>query len=537
MVVAQNLSFLRVASKWKHAMQPSEMTCILGIVFAIAGGCASGHQRPQRNVVASVVSFSGPAEQRASQVFVDAQKPAIASHRTDVATVQVSPASYEASIRLVEQPVLDPTGWPDQPNAADQTYAAGQSVDPIQVAAYTLQELEQLALSNNPSLTGAQATMNKAAGLRHQVGIGPNPTGGYFGQQIANRNTDQHGVFLEQEFVRGDKLRLNREVLAHTLSAQQYEAQVQMHRVLTDVRVLFFEAIAAQKQLQMARSLEAIAQRGVEIAKARMKAEEGSRIEVLQSETLLSEIALSVEQTEIVYSGAWKDLAATIGLPELTTPSLIGELGEHESGRNWESTFQQIAMRSPELSVARAIICEKASLIKRQQNQAIPNLTGNLGTGYDRGTESGMINLEFSAPLPICNTNRGNISAAYADYMAAVENLKRIEQSIRSRLARVAQEYESSQAAVRKYEEEILPKLSQALELSEDSYRAGELDFLQVLLLRRGYFESMIRNIDSKAQLAQAAAKIDGLLLTGGLEKAQDFTDGDGIRGASFGGQ
>jgi cobalt-zinc-cadmium efflux system outer membrane protein len=148
-----------------------------------------------------------------------------------------------------------------------------------------------------------------------------------------------------------------------------------------------------------------------------------------------------------------------------------------------------------------------------------------------------MINVQVSAPIPVSNNNWGNISAANADYMQAVENVKRIEQSLKSRMARVAQEYQSSLAAVSKYENEIIPQSALGLELSEEAYQAGELDFLQVLILRRTYFESMIRLIESKSQLAQAAAKIDGLLLTGGLDAPQDYTVGDGLRGDSFGGQ
>jgi len=47
----------------------------------------------------------------------------------------------------------------------------------------------------------------------------------------------------------------------------------------------------------------------------------------------------------------------------------------------------------------------------------------------------------------------------------------------------------------------------------------------------------MMRFIEAKGQLARASSRIDGLVLTGGLEAPRDHTDGDGIRGTSFGGQ
>jgi len=45
-----------------------------------------------------------------------------------------------------------------------------------------------------------------------------------------------------------------------------------------------------------------------------------------------------------------------------------------------------------------------------------------------------------------------------------------------------------------------------------------------------------VRLIQAKGELDQAAATIDGLLLSGGLESPLDFTDGDGLREASLGG-
>lgn len=402
---------------------------------------------------------------------------------------------------------------------------------------YTLPELEQMALRNNPSLAALNALSRKASGLRQQVVTRPNPTLGYFGQQLADRGTDQQGVFVEQEIVRGNKLALNREALSHTVAAQRWEIETQRFRVLTDVRVLYFEAIAAQQQLDAIKQFELVAKRGVEVALDRKKADEGSLIEVLQSKTLSSEISLASEQTLAAFRGAWRNLAAVAGLPDSIPPRLETEFGTVDSSPNWEVAYTQILSQSPERAVAEALVCEKLSLLRRQQVQKTPNISTQLGTGYDNGTNSGLINVQVGAPMPVFNKNTGNISAAQADYAQALANVKRIEQSIQARLARASQEFESALASVRKYEIEILPQVKQSLELSEEAYKAGELDFLQVFVVRRSYFESSLKFIQSKAQLAQANAKVDGLLLTGGLDSPQDYTNGDGIRGQSFGGQ
>ncbi|TWT71464.1 Cobalt-zinc-cadmium resistance protein CzcC precursor [Crateriforma conspicua] len=435
-----------------------------------------------------------------------------------------------APVRIAEPEVADSDyGMTDFPSMGTEIFTAG----PV----YTLADIEQIALASNPAIAAASATSGKASGLWNQVGTRPNPTLGYFAQQLADRNTDQHGVFIEQEFVRGDKLKLNQAVLSHTTNAQRWEIETQRQRVLTDVRVRFYEAIAAQQQLDATRQFEEVARRGVEVAVDRQEAEEGTLIDTLQSKTLLSEITLAAERAEVAYHGAWKDLAAIAGLPDTSPARLVAELTTPDYTPDWNVAYSEIVAQSPELSVANALVCEKSALWKRQKVQMVPNITGQLGAGYDNGTDSGMINVQFSAPIPTWNKNQGNISAAYADYTRAVQNVKRIEQAIKSRLARAAQEFDASMATVKKYEQEIIPQATKSLELSEEAYRAGELDFLQVLVVRRSYYESTIRLIEAKGQLAGANAKVDGLVLTGGLDAPQDYTDGDGIRGASFGGQ
>jgi cobalt-zinc-cadmium efflux system outer membrane protein len=566
-----NLIHLMRTDAMKKLTFPITMTCLVAISGCAGVNGLSRHSTDRSNAggasqaarsspIASADDASLPAEPAVSSVaFVD-QGGGI-DHPGNVARVNVDRVDIDRmniggnfangffsqtddrkiaadgqtqadSKSLLEPVVTEPLArfeWISSPVDAD--------VDGANVDGYSLADIEAMALGSNPSIQSARATARKAAGLRAQVGTRPNPTLGYFGQQIADRNTDQHGVFVEQEFVRGNKLALNREVLGHTQRAQTAEIETQRYRVLTDVRVRFYEAIAAQQQVDATRTFAGVALRGVEVAEQRQEAEEGTLIETLQARTLLSEVTLAAEQAEVAYRGAWKDLAAIAGLQAATPARLVADLDTPVATPDWEAAYNEIVSQSPEMTVAQAIVCEKQALLRRQQVQPIPNVTAQMGAGYDEATDHGMINLQLSAPIPAWNKNSGNISAAYSDFVRATQEVQRIQQSIRSRLARAAQEFESSARSVRKYEDEIIPQAKKSLDLSEEAYRAGELEFLQVLIVRRSYYESSIRLIQARGSLAQAASRVDGLLLTGGLDSPMDYTNGDGIRGASLGGQ
>ena len=79
-------------------------------------------------------------------------------------------------------------------------------------AQLTLEALEQLALQRNPTLVQASAQMGISQGKALQAGLYPNPTVGYTAEQIGAAGTagELHGVFVQQEIVRGRKLHLSR---------------------------------------------------------------------------------------------------------------------------------------------------------------------------------------------------------------------------------------------------------------------------------------------------------------------------------------
>ena len=147
------------------------------------------------------------------------------------------------------------------------------------------------------------------------------------------------------------------------------------------------------------------------------------------------------------------------------------------------------------------------------------------------------MNLQVGAPIPVFNKNQGSIAAARAEYCRALIEAQRIESAIRARLAVVSRNFDSALEAVTVYDSSILPDAKEALQLAEIAYKAGEMDFVQLLLARRTYFESNLQYVASQSQLAAASAKVDGLVLSGSLDAIIDRSDSDSLSGLTFGQQ
>ena len=467
---------------------------------------------------------------------------------TSVATDE--PASFDASqaVETVayrhDQVVADASAKTDSDTGSDVNLPtsfepnANWTTGLLTPEGITLELLEQLALRNNPSIQQVSAAAAKAAGVRAQVGLKPNPIVGYFGEEIGNeRSSGLHGVFVSQTFVRGEKLAWNQQVLGHDVNSVMWQVEVQRRRVRTDIRISFYEALAAQNRLRLARDFHEIAEQGVSISKERVTAKVGTRPDILQSEIQLSEIDLAIQQANLEFDAAWNDLAAVAGLPDLAPTPLIGELNVLAGQRDVDTAYAQIVSESPLLASAMARVDRARANLQRQNVQPIPNLTARLGVGHDDSTGDEFANVQLSLPVPVHNKNQGNIQAAHAEFCEATQNVQRIRMQIRRDLARVMREYQVAQATVEQYETSILPKSEETLALMQEAKQAGEFDFLRVLTARRAYFDANLRYVTALAELAQANAKIDGLLLTGGLANIGPFMVGDGSRGQALSGQ
>jgi outer membrane protein, heavy metal efflux system len=399
---------------------------------------------------------------------------------------------------------------------------------------YTIEELESLALSNNPTIAQLVATAQKAAGYQTQVSLRANPILGYNGTQIADAGTDQHSIFISQTIITAGKLELNRCVLNEALRAQLFQLEAQKVRVATDVRVRFYDALAAQTRVALIRDFQSVVKKGLELAELRKKASEGSQLEVVQAKQQLAEAELSLVQAEASYLAAWRELVAMVGCPDHNVASLSGELPTSSDDHDWKAIAERTISESPEYQVALARLSQAQANLQRQNVQAVSNVDVNFASGVDNGTNSGMINLQVGAPIPVFNKNQGNIAAARAECSRAAHEIGRIEKSVKARIAAVSREYNVSMAAVNKYRLQILPNAKQSLELAELAYKAGEESFVQVLIARRGYFEANLQLLTSQATLAQSQARLDGYVLSGGLDPIVDESGDDSLRGLTF---
>jgi cobalt-zinc-cadmium efflux system outer membrane protein len=385
----------------------------------------------------------------------------------------------------------------------------------------SLADVEQMALAMNPSLARAAAAVGAARGNWVQVGLPPNPSVGYEGQQLGSGGrAEQHGVLFSQEIVRGGKLELNRAVAGREIAIAEQQLAIQQFRVLTDVRVAFQQALVAEEQIKLSETLVHLSDEGARTVDILHRAKEVGRADVLQAQLETESARILLTNAHNRHAAAWRRLSAVVGDPSLAPTPLAGDAAELPPVLDFESSLERLRATSPEVAEAVMRVERARAVLARACAETTPNVNfqglvnwqdNGIGGDPDGG-------VAVTVPLPVFNKNQGAIRQAQQELVVARRALDVLELDLRSRLAGAFERFSNARNQVERYRTVILPAARESLELTLKLYEAGEANYVTYLTAQRTYSQTALNYLDAVQNLRVAHAEIDGFLLTGSLQ-------------------
>jgi outer membrane protein, heavy metal efflux system len=393
----------------------------------------------------------------------------------------------------------------------------------LRANALTLVDLEQIALANNPSLGRAAAMVAAARGNWLQVGLPPNLAWGYLGQQLGSGGrAEQHALLVDGELVTGHKLALSREVAAQEVAKAEQQWFAQQQRVLTDVRIAFYEALLAQRRIDLAGQLLTIARQGLTTAERLKRAGETSGIDLLQASLEVEQAEITLNAAQNGHRRAWWSLTAVIGVPQMAPTLLEGSLDALPPEMTWDEALARLLSVSPEVAAAVANVERARWAVSRARAEPIPNVRFQAAVMQDNGIggkTDGIV--QMLLPLPLINRNQGAIRQAESELIAAERSIQQVELDLQNRLAQVFERYASAASQVQRYRARILPAARESFDLVRRGYEGGEFPFLNLLNAQRTYFRTNLDYLDSLRELRSSSAEIEGMLLKNSLGAGQ----------------
>ncbi len=344
---------------------------------------------------------------------------------------------------------------------------------------------------------------------------------GYEGQQLGSGGlAEQHGIAFGQEIPTGGKLRLNRAVADRSVLIAQQELAGQQQRVLTDVRIAYYQVLVAERQIRLAEDIIRVSREGASAVDSLFRAKEVGRVDVLQAQLEAEQAQIRQQSARNRYKSAWRGLTAVIGTPTLTQQPLLGDPDSTSKEFEFEQALSRLLSSSPEVSVAVAEVERARLALQRARVERVPNvsfqgLVNVIDNGIGGNTDGGVA---ITMPIPLFDRNQGAIAQAQCEVAAARQAVTQLTLDLQQRLAPVFEAYATSRNQVDRYRATILPAAEESLTLARQMYQAGETDYIALLTAQRTFAQTNSSYLDAVLRLRTAEVEIEGLLLSGSLQ-------------------
>lgn len=383
---------------------------------------------------------------------------------------------------------------------------------PLRSEGIRLADLSATAEASNPQLQGAILAVREARGRAVQAGLYPNPTFQAGPSQLAGGDS-QYQVMLSQEVVSAGKLRLDQAAVRQEVRQAEWRYVQTRYEVLTNVRKLFFAALAAQERVANLDELARLAQRSKEIAERLQGAGEGTRADILLLDIELQRARMSLANSGALAGAARQALAATVGSPQLAIPRLIAEWEDPLPKLEHESAVAALLDSNAVAQQAYVEVRRRQFLQRRAEVEPIPNVTftgGWQNTLSDDTPQQGM--LWVSLPVPVWNKNQGAVAAASAATAKAAWDARAIRNDLEGRLALASGRYLGAKQQVELIRGKILPPARESFEIVRRGYEQGQFDFLRLLQAQKALIEARLDYVQALEDCWVAAAEAAGIL-------------------------
>ncbi len=386
--------------------------------------------------------------------------------------------------------------------------------DPTRVI--TLRDALSLALLNNPELMGASWEIRALEARALQARALPNPELGVVVEEFGGNevrksfNTAQTTLQLSQLIELGSKRakRVRLAQLDKSLAAWDYE--IKRLDVLTGVSKSFVEVLAAQEQEALTLELLRLAEQVFNSVSERVKAGKISPLEETKSGVVLSNAKIEYEKARNNLQASRYRLAAIWGRQYPEFEKAAGILDDIKPIPSIDD-LRNLISRNPDVARYVHELEQRAAALEVQKARRIPDLTISGGVQHFSENDEDALVVGATIPIPLFDQNRGGILEARHKLSKAREEYRFAQVKAGSGLSDAYHSLSSAYSEVLSLKKDVLPGAEQSFRASQEGFREGKFDFLELLDAQRTLFSARIRYIEFLANYHKAAAEVERL--------------------------
>jgi cobalt-zinc-cadmium efflux system outer membrane protein len=378
-------------------------------------------------------------------------------------------------------------------------------------------------LSINDAVTWALESNPELAALRQKHGIAAagvviaqtypfNPaweakiraTNGPESAGITNRVSNEHKLLIDVELRHQGRYR--RAAAGAALSRADWEVASEETALAVRVIRAFNAVLYRQEKLRL---IEETIRRNEEDAEQVRKLVEQAKLdgeELILARIELDDSRAQVGPGEVARAAALYDLRRAIGVVEGDF-AVQGSLEIPPQPWDINDLLHAAVDQRADLKARQAALAEADARLRLE----IANRYGNpnIGPAYEYDpTRINLIGAQFTLPLPVLNTHKGDIMQREAERGRAALELRQTEIQVRQDVEAALARLEKARAWQCTYQTQLLPRVREGLEAIEVLRRRGKGDVLKSIEARRKLLKSWDGYLDALWEIAQAEADL-----------------------------
>jgi outer membrane protein, heavy metal efflux system len=403
-----------------------------------------------------------------------------------------------------------------QPPALDEDLKAGPGPagHPLDLPA-----LQQIALANNPLVQQAAADVQAARGAAIQAGLYPNPVAGFEGDSIGQGGTNgQLGGFVDQTIKTAGKLQLARSAGGMDVRIAELALRRTQVDVMAQVRSGYFAVVVAQENLAIAKAMALLSNEVYGLQVKMVQGGQAAPYEPLQLHVLAVQAKDSLVQARNRYLSAWRQLAASMGQPDMPPTQLLGRADVLPPGYAYDVIRDHMLVHHTDIAIANAGILKSRILLQLANVTPIPDINTHLVVQNDNTNNPSRVQagVAIGVAIPIWDRNQGNILQAQAQLAKANREVFRVQTDLSQRLADAYERYRNNITLAGDYRDSILPNQVRVYRAIYQRYQQqpGQVTYSDIVVAQQTLAQALQTYVQNLAAQWQAVTDLATLLQT-----------------------
>ena len=325
---------------------------------------------------------------------------------------------------------------------------------------YTLADLQKLATENSPQLRQVASDLQAARGALVQAKTYQNPTL-YYAAQPTNNNstTGAQGAGIEQKVVMWGKMKMAVAAAQKDLDNAELALRRARSDLATSVRNAYYALLVAQESVRVTRALAHFTDEIYRLQTAYLAGGFAAAYEPAALRAQAYTTRLANKQAISTYIYSWKQLVATLGLPQLPLSEVGGHIDRLIPYYDYDKVLEYARTHHTDVLTAQNGVDKARYNLKLAQITPMPdfNVSAYVFKEATLAPFSIFHTVQIGFPLPIWDQNKGNIISAQGALIRASEETHRVEVALTNNLAAAYVNYKNNLDALEYYRRYILP--------------------------------------------------------------------------------